>query len=247
MSNGRYTLYHGDCLDILPTLEAGSIDAVIADIPYGTTACAWDSVIPFAPMWAGIKHVIKPRAAVVLFGSQPFTSALVMSNPKWFKYEWIWEKSKATGHALSKVRPLKSHENILVFCDGAENYNPQKENGAPYKSPYSRAGNNYQKKQDAAFNTGSVRYDNTSGERFPRTVMKYKDAYYTDGNLHPTQKPVALYEYLIKTYTNENETVLDFCMGSGSTIVAAKNLNRRAIGIEKDERYFEIAKKRLCV
>lgn len=235
----------GDCLEVMPQLPDKCFDMILCDLPYGTTACKWDTIIPFKPLWEQYKRIIKDRGAIVLTASQPFTSALVMSNVKWFKYEWIWEKSKATGHALSKIRPMKSHENILVFCNGVETYNPQKVDGKPYISPYSKIGNVYAKKQNAAFNTGSVRYDNINGKRFPRTNLKFKNAYYTDGNLHPTQKPVALFEYLIKTYTNENDIVLDNCIGSGTTAIAAENLGRRWIGIELDPKYVGLANERV--
>ena len=239
MSNGRYTLYHGDCLDILPTLEAGSIDAVIADTPYGTTACAWDSVIPFAPMWAGIKHVIKPRAAVVLFGSQPFTSALVMSNLDWFKYDFSWDKKVKTGHLNAKLAPLRQHEDLLVFSPlplGKFTYNPQKkkdkfrQKGGPGKNGGAYGAHNVLRVWNDELNPSSV-LEISKGTQVSK--------------VHPTQKPVALMEYLICTYTNEGDTVLDFTMGSGTTGVAAMKTGRRFIGIELDPDYFQIAETRI--
>lgn len=234
------TIYHGDCLDVMPTLEPASINAVICDPPYGVTNCAWDSVIPFAPMWENIKRLITPRAAVVLFGSQPFTSALVMSNPKWFKYEWVWEKAVGTGHAAVNDRPLKTHENIVVFAGGAATYIPQKRAGQPY-----RATKGATPGESREFTTGSIRRGNSDGTRYPRSVQRFNDAKYADIQQHPTQKPLDLLRYLILTYTNPGDLVLDFTMGSGTTLVAAKQLGRRAIGIELDERYCEIAALRL--
>lgn len=231
----RYTLYHGDCLDILPTLEAGSIDAVITDPPYGTTACKWDSVIPFDPMWGGIKHVIKPRAAVVLFGSQPFTSALVMSNAVWFKYCWVWDKGNVSNPQLASYMPLKHHEDIPVFGVESVTYNPQglkkvKINRRP-DSGMGKLGH-----------LAKSKYYTQEWTNYPKMILHYPiepDA------AHPTQKPVALMEYLIKTYTNEGDTVLDFTMGSGTTGVAAMRTGRRFIGIELDPQYYAIAEQRI--
>ena len=258
MSNGRYTLYHGDCLDILPTLEAGSIDAVIADTPYGTTACAWDSVIPFAPMWAGIKHVIKPRAAVVLFGSQPFTSALVMSNLDWFKYEWIWDKRIVTGHLNVDKKPMTQHENIVVFSKGIHVYNRQYsikliESRRPNKKKtamYRMNNNGGFVNNQGVFGKHSQKYAASNSDKLSSPKSILTEFYNLPGKaratlFHPTQKPVALMEYLIKTYTNEGDTVLDFTMGSGSTGVAAMRTGRRFIGIELDPDYFQIAETRI--
>ena len=232
-----YRLIQGDCLEVLPTL-AGPVDMILADLPYGTTACAWDSVIPFEPLWAQYKRLIKPRGAVVLFGSQPFTSALVMSNPGWFKYEWVWDKKLATGFLDANRKPMKRHENIVVFSDSAIIYNPQFEKGTPYKRP---------PKADFA---GYGKFEllagcNETGDRYPTSIIEISNANRNkDG--HPTQKPVALLEYLIRTYTNEGETVLDNTMGSGSTGVAAMLTGRRFIGIEMDPGYFVIAEKRIA-
>lgn len=235
------TIYHGDCLEVLPMLSE-PVDAVIADPPYGTTACAWDTVIPFAPMWAQIKRLVKPRAAVALFGSQPFTSALVMSNPKWFKYEWVWEKDTGTNFYNAPYQPLKVHEGIVIFSSagasfterGAMSYHPQSTKGKAYTAAQGRAKHTYHAYADAhtTVNTGT---------RYPRSVLRFN----TDGGLHPTQKPLDLLRYLILTYTNPGDLVLDFTMGSGTTIVAAKHLGRRAIGVEMDERYVNVAIDRL--
>ena len=211
----------------------GSIDLVLTDPPYGTTACKWDTVIPFEPMWSQLKRVIKPNGAIVLFGSQPFTSALVMSNVKMFKYEWVWIKNKPVGHLNAKKRPMVGHESVLVFSDGPCPYNPQglEESG----KLVSRTNNGAYRdcsKTTIATHTGYPRSDSL---KFPHD--------HSTG--HPTQKPVALCEYLIRTYTNEGETVLDFTMGSGTTGVACKKLNRNFIGIELDETYYNIAKQRI--
>ena len=240
-----YDLMKGDCLELMKRIPDGSVDMILCDLPYGTTACAWDAVIPFEPLWAEYRRITKPCAPIVLTASQPFTTALIASNMSMFKYEWIWEKSRATGHALCNVRPMKAHESVLVFCRERETYNPQKADGKPYKSPYSRAGNSYAEKQAPEFNTGSVRNDNLDGKRTPRSVLLFKNANYEGKTAHPTQKPVALMEYLIRTYTHEGMTVLDNCMGSGTTGAACANTGRNFIGIEMDEKYFEIAKDRI--
>ncbi len=236
-----YTLYNADCLDILPTLDAGSVDAVICDPPYGTTACKWDSVIPFAPMWAGIKRVLKPRGACVLFGSQPFTSALVMSNPTWFRYEWVWEKNAPTGYLDAATRPLRVHESLIVFADAEPTYYPQKTTGHPptrsgvggITSTVYRLGIEDRKHQGIT-------------DRYPRSVQYVPKDHVSGGLFHPTQKPLALLEYLVRTYTNAGDTVLDFTMGSGTTGHACGNLGRRFVGIEMDKTYFDIAAERIA-
>lgn len=229
----------GDCLERMKEIPDGSVDMILTDPPYGTTQCKWDSIIPLGPMWEQLKRIIKPSGAIVMTASQPFTSVIIGSNINMFKLEWIWEKSKATGHALCKKRPLKAHESVIVFCDGVEPYNPQMTEGKPYKSKLG-------KQESAEFSTGSKRNDNETGLRYPRSVQYFKTSESErNGYKHPTQKPVALMEYLIKTYTNEGETVLDFTMGSGTTGVACKNLNRKFIGIEMDEGYYNIAKSRI--
>ena len=235
-------LLQGDCLEIMPTLPDASIDAIIADIPYGTTACKWDSVIPFEPMWAQLKRLIRPRGAIVLFGSQPFTSALVMSNPKWFKYEWVWEKEQGSMMLNVPFQPIKIHENIIVFSDSASTYSkkgsmkyiPQMGVGKPYISPPIKDGN-------ITFHSSPnlQKAKTNSGTRYPKTILRHN----TERGLHPTQKPIPLMEYLIRTYTNPGQIVLDFTMGSGTTGVACVNTGREFIGIEQDAGYFEIASK----
>ena len=242
----------GDCLDIMPTLEAGSVDAILTDLPYGTTACAWDEIIPFEPMWAEVKRLLKPRGVFVTTASQPFTSKLVMSNVDWFKYEWIWRKSMPFGFLHAKNAPLKTHENIAVFSSGAiahesisENrmyYNPQFSVGKPFVKH-----NNMETKHKWAGMGRPSNHDYTEvndGTRYPVSVLEFGNG--NSNNQHPTQKPVALYEYLIRTYTNEGDTVLDIAAGSGTTGVAAVNTGRNAILIEKDAGYFEIIEKRIA-
>lgn len=232
-------LINGDCLEEMKGIPDGSIDLVLTDPPYGTTACKWDTCIPFEPMWEQLKRVTKKNGAIVLFGSQPFTSALVMSNPKMFKYEWVWEKEQGLGNLNAKKRPLIKNENIVVFYRSQPTYNPQMTVGKPYKI--------VRQKNTAEFlgknGTKDGYVTENKGERYPVNILFYKRD--LRDRLHPTQKPVALMEYLIKTYTNEGETVLDFTMGSGTTGVACKNLNRHFIGIELSSEYYEIAKKRI--
>tara|TARA_R110002126_G_scaffold34891_2_gene107607 strand:+ start:1132 stop:1851 length:720 start_codon:yes stop_codon:yes gene_type:complete len=232
-------LIKGDCLEVMKTIESGSIDAIITDPPYGTTACKWDSVIPFDLMWEQLNRIIKPNGAIVLFGSEPFSSALRMSNIKNYKYDWIWQKNKTTGFLNAKKQPMNDNENILVFYIRQCLYNPQKT------------------KAEKLYKRGNINGDNTEvygkqkeyidseiGTRYPKRIQYFNNNN-NEKRLHPTQKPVALMEYLIKTYTNEGETVLDFTMGSCSTGVAAKNTNRNFIGIEQDEKYFAIAEDRI--
>ena len=235
----------GDCLECMKEIPDASVDMILADPPYGTTNCKWDSVIPLELMWEQLKRVIKPNKAIVLFGSQPFTSLLVASNLKMFKYEWIWQKSKSGSAFTAKYRPVNKHENILVFGKGTISYYPILTEGEPYSRNHDvskRDVNNH----GIGFNRKVVKTEN-SGFRYPITVQQFQQKWRRQDQLHPTQKPVALMEYLIKTYSNEGETVLDFTMGSGTAGVAAKNLNRKFIGIEKDAGYFEIAKQRLGV
>lgn len=231
-----YKLYNGDCLEVMDRLaeEGIIVDVIICDPPYGTTACKWDTVIPFEDMWKRLNKLIKPNGAIVLFGSEPFSSALRMSNIKNYKYDWIWEKEIGTGHLNAKKQPLRNSENISIFYKKQPLYRPQLEKGSPYKAFTGKIPENYNhsKKVETINN----------GFRYPKTVVKFKTQ---RQGFHPTQKPTDLLEYLIKTYTNENELVLDFTMGSGSTGVACMNTNRKFIGIELDENYFNIAKQRI--
>jgi DNA modification methylase len=233
-----YKLYKGDCLEIMPTLEAGSVDAIITDLPYGTTQCDWDSVVPLDEMWKQVKRVLKANGVFVTTASQPFTSVLVCSNLEWFKYEWIWDKRSPTGFLNVKKMPMQQHNNIVVFSESLQSYNPQ----------YGKAGKPFGKGKDRSTDSyGSFGDDIKSNVGYPKTIISYpRPNNLTEGdNFHPTQKPIALYKYLISTYTNEGETVLDITMGSGTTGVSALQLARRFIGIERDPKYFSIAEKRI--
>ena len=233
----------GDCLEVMKTIEDNSIDAIITDPPYGTTACKWDSVIDFELMWEQLNRIIKPNGAIVLFGSEPFSSALRMSNIKNYKYDWVWEKSKATGHLNSKKRPLVKHELIHLFYKKQPTYNPQ---GLIKKDkPTISKGNRGKKGVGSSGDVygEAVKDAIQTHTGYPLSIQRFNVD--MKAEFHPTQKPVPLLENLIKTYTNENETVLDFTMGSGSTMVACKNTNRNGIGIEKEEKYFKIAKERI--
>lgn len=230
-------LLHGDCLEVMKDIPDGSVDLVLTDPPYGTTACKWDSVIPFEPMWEQLNRIIKPNGAICLFGSEPFSSALRISNIKNFKYDWIWNKKLAGNGILAKKQPLKIHEIVSVFNSSV--YIPQMTKGK------------YRKKMTGGIKESEITGGNTVVDEYsndlyyPKTILEYGIGNMRKGRLHPTQKPVDLLEYLIKTYTNEGETVLDFTMGSGSTGVACINTNRNFIGIELDENYFDIAKNRI--
>ena len=234
-------LMKGDCLERMKEIESVSVDMVLADVPYGTTQCKWDSVIPLAPMWEQLKRIIKPNGAIVMTAAQPFTSILVSSNIEMLKEHLVWEKTTATGHLNAKRKFMRAHEDLLVFCSRQPTYNPQMTHG--HKRKTAKNVDRSLKQSDVyGGQSGVTSYDSTS--RYPRSVIKTS----TDkqkSKLHPTQKPVALMEYLIKTYTNEGETVLDFTMGSGTAGVAARNLNRNFVGIEMDWRYFEVAKIRI--
>jgi site-specific DNA-methyltransferase (adenine-specific) len=234
-------LFNGDCLEVMKSIQDGSVDMVLADLPYGTTACKWDTIIPFELLWQQYKRICKPNAAIVLTASQPFTSSLVMSNPVIFKHEWIWIKNAGSNFANTVREPFKEHESVLVFSFGSWTYNKQMQERS--KSGKSRV------KTPVKFETSSDNYREFERVdtkimpelRVPSSYQKFN----RERGLHPTQKPVALFEYLIKTYTNPGETVLDNVMGSGTTGVACKNLGREFIGIEKDEAYFKIAEARI--
>lgn len=235
------TLYFGDCLKIMPTLDEQSVDAIITDLPYGTTACDYDVIIPFKPMWEQVRRILKPRGAFITTSSQPFTSVLVTSNIEWFKYEWIWEKEQGSNLFNAPYQPLKSHENILVFSpdassyspNGSMKYNPQYTSGKPYKSNTIPGEYKFHSPKN---------YETTNdGKRHPKTVLRINK----ETGHHPAQKPVSLYEYLVRTYTDIGDTILDIAMGSGTTGVACANTGRNFIGIELDATYFSIAKSRI--
>ena len=228
-------LLHGDCLELMKDIPDKSIDMILCDLPYGTTACKWDTIISFEPLWDEYNRIIKDDRAIVLFGSEPFSTELRHSNLKMFKYDWIWEKEQGANFMLCKYQPYKVHEIISVFSKKGHIYIPQMTKGKPYVSGKGTSG-------DITGNVIKTQTKN-SGTRYPRSVQFFK----TDKRCssHPTQKPVALLEYLIRTYTNEGDTVLDNCMGSGSTGVACVNLNRNFIGIELKQEYFDIANERI--
>jgi site-specific DNA-methyltransferase (adenine-specific) len=248
-------LYNGDCLEVMKQIESQSIDAIITDPPYGTTACKWDSVIDFELMWKELNRVIKPTGAIVLFAQQPFSSVLLVSNIKRFRHRFLWQKDKCANFMAAKAQPLKYTEDILVFCNvgflknqfgkTTGTYNPQMREGKGNDRNLEKIVDKSKNLNDINKRDNPTRLklsNNSAKQRFPKDILNITTQH---KRVHPTQKPVLLMEYLIRTYTNENETVLDFTMGSGSTGVAAKNLKRNFIGIEKDEKYFEIAKQRL--
>jgi len=234
-----HNLYHGDCLEIMPKINSKTIDLIFSDLPYGTTQAKWDSIIPFNELWDQYKRIIKPNGAIVLFGAEPFSSYLRLSNINWYKYDWVWDKVKGTGFLNAKKQPMRNHELISVFYQKQCTYNPQKTTG--HKNKISFRGAHLQTDVYGKMN-GNYRYEST--ERYPRSIQVFS----TDtqnSSLHPTQKPVALLEYIIKTYTNKGDIVLDNCMGSGSAGVACLNTNRFFIGIEKEENYFKVANNRI--
>jgi site-specific DNA-methyltransferase (adenine-specific) len=231
-------IYQLDCLEGMTLITDKSIDMILCDLPYGTTACKWDTVIPYEPLWKQYERIIKDSGAIVLTATQPFTSQLVNSNLKLFRYEWVWEKTIGTNFMFVKKQPSKKHENILVFYKKQPTYNPQMEEGKPYSDKPRRRTEGY---FDGRETTKKAIENN--GTRYPSTVQKFSNSNY--GNVHPTQKPVELFKYLIKTYTNEGDIVLDNCIGSGTTAVAALQTGRKFIGFEKESEYFQIANKRI--
>ena len=233
-------LYNGDCLELMKNIPDKSIDMILCDLPYGTTACKWDTVIPFEPLWEQYKRIIKDNGAIVLFGSQPFTSTLVNSNIKGYKHHWVWEKNRGTGFQVAKYRPMMATEDIIAFTKKGEriNYYPimiKRDKPIIYSGAKSSNGTNPLASYDKKLKKACT-------HKYPTNIIKVDKV---KRPIHPTQKPVVLLEYLIKTYTNENETVLDNCMGSGSTGVACVNTNRNFIGMELDNNYFNIAKERI--
>ena len=235
----EYNLLNGDCLQILEKIPDHSIDMVLCDMPYGTTECKWDKKLDLTVVWQHINRITKNNAAICLFSAQPFTSILINSNLKNYRTEWIWEKPAATGFLNAKIQPLRAHENIIVFYRKKPTYNPQITHGHPRKTASRKNINSecYGKALKVQ------QYDSTS--RYPRDVIKFSSEKQSSNYLHPTQKPVALCEFFIKTYSNENDVILDFTMGSGTTGIACLNTHRKFIGIEKDDKYFELAKKRI--
>ena len=238
----KFNLMLGDCLERMKEIPDGSVDMVLTDPPYGITACKWDSIIPLEPMWEQLKRVIKPNGAIVMTAAQPFTSAMVMSNLRDFRYSLVWDKvNKYTGYANANKMPMRRHEDILIFYRALPTFNKQYRQGRPFVSR--QTGGSGQHMRFAPLPEG--RQTVNTGLHNPCSIIDIKGDNKREAGLHPTQKPVALMEYLIRTYTNEGETVLDFTMGSGSTGVACANTNRRFIGIELDPEYFAIAKQRI--
>ena len=231
-------LMFGDCLERMKEIESGSIDMVLTDPPYGTTACKWDSIIPLAPMWAQLKRIIKPNGAMVMMAGQPFTSALVMSNLKQYKTSWVWNKRFGANFGTAKYHPMKIHEDVVVFCKKTAVYNPQMvKRVKPIK-----LGKNVSKRGSANLQTAKKEFNGkVYTEKFPQSILEYSTRAGGQVKQNPTQKPVPLMEYLIKTYTHESETVLDFTMGSGTTGVAAVNTRRKFVGIEMDAGYYGIS------
>jgi len=232
-------IYNMDCLEGMKYIKDKSVDMILCDLPYGTTQCKWDTIIPFEPLWEQYERIIKDNGAIILFGSEPFSSYLRTSNIKIYKYDWIWDKVKGTGFLNAKKQPMRNHEIISVFYKKQCTYNPQKTYG--HKNKKSFRGKHL---QTEVYGEMKNDYSYESTERYPRSIQIFS----TDtqnSSLHPTQKPIALCEYLIKTYTNENEIVLDNCIGSGTTIISAINTNRNYIGFEKDEKYYSLACERV--
>ena len=231
-------LYNGDCLDIMNKIPNKSIDMILCDLPYGVTACKWDNVIPFEPLWEQYNRIIKDNGAIVLFGTEPFSTQLKMSNLKHYKYDWIWNKVRGVGFQIAKYRPMQQHEYISVFCNGKLNYYPiMKKRDKVKKSK------NYGNSKVYRLQSNDME-ERIYTEKYPTSILTYSNAS-QKGRLHPTQKPIDLLEYLIKTYSKEGDVVLDNCMGSGTTGIACVNTKRNFIGIELEKEYFDIAKKRI--
>ena len=238
MKENKINLMLGDCLERMKEIESGSVDMILTDPPYGTTACKWDSIIPLEPMWEQLKRIIKPNGAIVMTASQPFTTTLISSNMKMFKYCWVWDKKIPSGMSYARFQPMRQSEDVIVFCDGKTTYNAQM---VLRDKPIKSGGTKHS--DTAPIANKAKDFKKTYKHKNPTNIIQFDKI--RRGSVHPTQKPVALMEYLIKTYTNEGETVLDFACGSGTTGCAAVNLDRKFIGIEFDEGYFNIAKERI--
>jgi site-specific DNA-methyltransferase (adenine-specific) len=239
-----WKLFEGDCLELMPSIPDKSVDMILADLPYGTTACKWDSIIPLEPLWEEYKRIIKDNGAIVLTASQPFTTKLISSNYEMFKYEWIWEKTRPSNIFQAKRQPLRVHENVLIFSKNPTNYNPQKWIISDYFRDKRKTFNDHKHPENGQFKGYVGKRKKDDGTRNPQTVISFNSEW--NKGMHPTQKPVKLFEYLIKTYTNENDLILDNTAGSGTTGVACYNLNRDCIMIEKEPEYCNIIKKRMA-
>jgi site-specific DNA-methyltransferase (adenine-specific) len=233
-------IYHGDCLDVMKGIPDGSVDMILCDLPYGTTKCKWDTIIPFEPLWEQYERVIKENGAIVLTARQPFTSLLILSNLKIFRQTWVWDKVISTNFMNARKMHTQGFEDIVVFYKKLPTYNPQMEEGRPYKDERNIP---YRTKTEALGSRAPYLPQNNKGERYPRGIIRISAR--NNSPLHPTQKPVQLFEYLIKTYTNEGEIVLDNCIGSGTTAIACINTGRNFIGIEKEQKYVELARRRV--
>jgi len=241
MSDGKKEILLGDCLELMKDIPNGSIDMILCDLPYGTTNCKWDIIIPFEKLWEQYYRITKPNAAIVLFSTQPFTTALISSNMKDFRYSLIWDKIRAAGFLNANRMPLKQHEDINVFYKMQPTYNPQKYIDKPYdKTKYN--GNKLDKNVLGAYTSQSSKNE---GERFPKSILTFSQNWRRQDQIHPTQKPVELMEYLIKTYSNEGDLILDNCAGSGTTAIACLNTNRQFIVMEKEQKYYDIILKRV--
>ena len=230
----------GECIEEMKKIEKESIDMILCDLPYGTTQCSWDSIIPFKELWEQYERIIKLNGAIVLTAAQPFTSSLVMSNIKLFRYSLVWEKSKSTGYLNSKKMPMRAHEDILVFYKKLPTYNPQMVQGTPYDKGIAHRPTEVYSEQK-----GQIHVKNENGLRYPRSVQYFKTAESEGKVYHPTQKPISMFEWLIKTYSNENDMILDNCLGAGTTAIAALRTNRKYIGIEINQEYYDISNERL--
>ena len=246
MSAPKTNLFQGDCLEVMPQIPEESIDFICCDLPYGTTSIKWDEVLDFDKMWEQYDRIIKPKGVIVLFGSQPFSAQLICSKLDWFRYELVWNKNKCGSPGLAKKRPMKTHENILVFYKNAGGtYNPQMEVGDPYKRKSKNPEGYVGRKNDHGYGMKPRTEFENKGTRYPKSILNISRDFSAQQQVHPTQKPVPLLEWLVKTYSNEGETVLDNCMGSGSTGIACVNTNRNFIGIESDPEYFKLCEERI--
>lgn len=239
--NDRFTLHHGNCLRVMQDIPDESVDLILCDLPYNTTSIDWDILIPFEPLWGQYSRILKREGCAVMFGSQPFTTHLISSNLDWFRYELIWNKNKCGSPGLAKMRPMKTHENICIFYQYKHTYNPQMEVGEPYrrKPPKQVRCNNH------GYGFSNDKEIVNEGTRYPKSILDISRDFSAQQQIHPTQKPVTLLNWLVKTYSNPDEVVLDNCMGSGSTGVACAESGRKFIGIELEKEYFDIAAKRI--
>lgn len=238
-------LYKGNCLEIMPKFSDKSVNLILCDLPYGTTNCGWDSIIPFEELWGHYRRLLAPGGCVILFGAMPFTAALVNSNLQWFKDHLVWNKNKCGSPALAKIRPMRVHEDILVFAPGRTVYNPIMEIGEPYARKSSNPDGYVGRKNDHGYGMKPRTEFTNIGTRYPKSVLNISRDFSAQQQLHPTQKPVPLLEWLVRTYSNLGDTVLDNCMGVGSTGVACVKQERRFVGIELDEEYFKLAEERI--